>query len=149
MIVFLIRLFHILLVFGLLISIFVKKITYKFVSLFIFIYLLARYITGNDRCGLTMLEYRYMKENYQEGFIYRIIKPIITTPENYFDNHMFILHIIWTIILIGEIGFYYYNKRKCRLEEKSINNQILDNEVNNDYINEDNEDIIINNNYKI
>ena len=56
-------------------------------------------MTNYGKCGLTELEYLFKGEKYQEGFIYKTVKPIITVPENYFNNLLYIFHILWIGIL--------------------------------------------------
>ena len=63
------------------------------------IFIFAQWITNYGKCGLTELEYMFKGEKYKEGFIYRIVKPIISVPETYFDNYLYLVHITWTLIL--------------------------------------------------
>jgi hypothetical protein len=84
-------------------SIFYNNIKLKEIVLSILILLMIKYLTGYDRCGLTEIEYLLKGEKYKEGFIYRIIKPILTIPEQYFENYLFILHSLYIIILIIQL----------------------------------------------
>jgi hypothetical protein len=84
-------------------SIFYNNIKLKEIVLSILILLMIKYLTGYDRCGLTEIEYLLKGEKYKEGFIYRIIKPILTIPEQYFENYLFILHSLYIIILITQL----------------------------------------------
>ena len=105
---------HLLLVVGIIISVFIPisnnpnslKFRFKLWSFILLIFLLAQYLTGYQRCGLTEFEYLLKKENYKEGFLYRLIKPVITIPETYFDNYLIILHIIWILILGYQLNFH-------------------------------------------
>ena len=63
--------------------------------LFIFI----QFITNLGKCGLTELEYAIRGKKCKEGFIYRLVKPIITVPEKYFDQHLYWIHVLWILIL--------------------------------------------------
>ena len=94
-----INLAHYVLIFGLVISVFVNNYVYKKFALTLLIFILAQFITNYGRCGLTELEYLFKGKKYQEGFIYRLVKPVITVPENYFDNLYFLGHILWIVIL--------------------------------------------------
>jgi hypothetical protein len=47
-----------------------------------------QYITNYGKCGLTELEYIIKGKKYQEGFLYRLIKPIIVIPEKYFNIYI-------------------------------------------------------------
>lgn len=77
----------------------IKNISFAFL-----IYLLLQYATGYSKCGLTEFEYYIKGEKYQEGFLYRLIKPVINKPEKYFYRKLFIFHIIWIIILGYQIN---------------------------------------------
>lgn len=98
-----INLAHGILVFGLFISVFVNNSQYKKISLTLLIFIFAQFITNYGRCGLTELEYLFKGDKYKEGFIYRLIKPIITIPEMYFDKYYYALHILWIWILWNQL----------------------------------------------
>jgi hypothetical protein len=99
MISWIINFLHLLLVFGLVISIFVPNKDYKIICLVLLTYILFQYLTNYGRCGLTEIEYLFKREKYKEGFLYRLIKPVITLPEKYFDKYLYIIHIFWIISL--------------------------------------------------
>jgi hypothetical protein len=98
-----INILHLILVIFIIIAPFVDIKEIKTNVLIILIYLLFQYLTGYNKCGLTELEYYVMKEDYQEGFLYRIISPVIKIPEKYFDNWLYVIHIIYVSILIYQL----------------------------------------------
>lgn len=104
MIVLLIQGLHLLLIGSLAISIFIPNIQFKIFCLTLLVFMLFHYITNYGKCGLTQLEYLFMGEKYKEGFLYRLIKPVITIPEEYFNKHFFYVHIIYIIILFYQIN---------------------------------------------
>jgi hypothetical protein len=104
MIVEIIQILHLILVFYLFSSIFVKNVNHKCNALAFLIFLLFHYLTRYGKCGLTELEYMIKGEAYQEGFLYRLIKPVITVREDYFENSLFYIHLIWIAILIYQTG---------------------------------------------
>jgi hypothetical protein len=104
MILNIIKIFHLILVILITIAPFINNKELKVNVLIILIYLLFQYLTGYNKCGLTELEYYVMKEKYQEGFLYRIINPIIKVPEKYFDNWLYIFHIIYVLILMYQLN---------------------------------------------
>jgi len=115
MIIEIIQLLHLLLVASISLSIFLPFAQLKYYSLVLLVYILFQYVTNYGKCGLTQLEYYIMGEKYQEGFLYRLIKPVITVSESYFDNYVFLLHIIYIIILSYQQGhiekiYIYLNK---------------------------------------
>lgn len=75
-----------------------KKLVFVFL-----IFLLLQYISGYEKCGLTELEYMILGEKYQEGFMYRLIKPIIKLPECYFDKYIFAIHSILIFVLYQQL----------------------------------------------
>lgn len=99
-----INLAHGLLVFGLTISVFINNYQYKKVALTLLIFIMAQFVTNYGRCGLTEIEYLFKGEKYKEGFIYRLVKPVITIPENYFNKYFYIVHILWIGILWKQLN---------------------------------------------
>lgn len=101
-----IQLLHLLLVLGVGISIFIPNEQLKKLSFTLLIFLFLQYITNYGKCGLTELEYMFKGEKYQEGFIYRIVKPVITVPEKYFDQQMYLIHAVWVLILAYQLNMF-------------------------------------------
>lgn len=99
MIIKIIQLLHFILVFLVIGSVFIPNYELKKYSLTFLIFIFVQWITNYGKCGLTELEYLIKGEKYKEGFIYRIVKPVITVPEKYFENYLYLAHITWTIIL--------------------------------------------------
>ncbi len=106
MLVLIIKFIHLILVIGLTLSIFINNLRIKQLSLVFLIYILAQYITNYGKCGLTELEYIFMKTEYKQGFLYRLINPVITMDEIYFNNYLFLIHIGWIVVLIYQIKLY-------------------------------------------
>ena len=94
-----IQILHFLLVFIVIISVFIPSIEIKKIAFALLIYIFLQYITNYGKCGLTELEYMLKGEKYKEGFIYRLVKPIITMPEKYFNYHLYAIHLIWIFTL--------------------------------------------------
>ena len=100
----LINLIHFIIVLLVVISLFIDNLFFKKNILIFLVYLLFQYITGYEKCGLTELEYMFMGEEYQHGFIYRIINPLIKVPEAYFDKWLIIIHIIYVFVLYSQLN---------------------------------------------
>ena len=98
-----IQLLHIILIFSIISSVFINNIELKKFILSILILLFIQYVTNYGRCGLTEIEYMILREKYKEGFIYRLVKPIINISEEYVEYNIIILHIIWMFILYFQI----------------------------------------------
>jgi hypothetical protein len=99
MLVNIIKLIHLVIIFFLLIGPIYPNKQFKKIIFILLLYLLFQYISGYEKCGLTELEYIVMKEKYQEGFIYRLINPIIKIPEKYFERYLLYIHLLYIIIL--------------------------------------------------
>jgi len=110
---FFIRFLHFLLFILLLSSIFIPNNSFKELSLMMLLFLLVQYLSNYGKCTLTQLEYLLMGEDYQNGFLYRLINPVIKRDENYFNYYYYIIHLLWIIILIYQL---YKNSKKSYLK---------------------------------
>jgi hypothetical protein len=106
MIIKIINLLHALLIIFLCLSIFIDNNEIKNNALVLLIFIFFHYITNYGKCGLTQIEYLYMGEEYKSGFMYRLINPIITVPESYFNKCYYFIHITWIIILLIQLNYY-------------------------------------------
>jgi hypothetical protein len=100
-----IRFIHYAIITALAISPFVPWPAYRNAAGVFLIYLLLQYLTGYKKCGLTILEYLILGKNYESGFLYRTIMPLITIPEHYFDKALIIIHVVYIYLLRGDLGF--------------------------------------------
>ena len=100
-----IQVIHLLLILICLFSVIIPFQNIKIYSLTFLIFLLFHYTTNFNKCGLTELEYLFSNKKYEEGFIYRIVKPILSIPEDYFNYYLYLIHIIWIIILFYQIRY--------------------------------------------
>jgi len=106
--VWLIRIVHLLIVIGVIVSVFINNCRFKQLALVLLIFLLVQYMLGYEKCGLTELEYWILGEKkYKQGFMYRLINPMIKVPETYFSNGLIYAHLLWIAILVYQI---YYSK---------------------------------------
>lgn len=106
LLVWFIKVIHLIIVVGLIASVFVENCLLKTLALTLLIFLMIQYIFGFKKCGLTQLEYLFLgEEKYQQGFIYRIVNPVICVPEKYFNNGLFFLHWLWIAVLIYQLYF--------------------------------------------
>ena len=100
-----IKIIHALLLLFIASSIIIPIKQYKLYALTLLLFILFHHITNYGKCGLTEIEYIFTREKYKEGFMYRLIKPIITIPEKYFDNMLYIIHFIWILILFLQLKY--------------------------------------------
>jgi hypothetical protein len=99
-----IKILHLIIILTIIVSPFVNNMKIKQYVFIFLCYLLFQYATGYKRCGLTELEYMVMGKEYKNGFLYRLITPMINIPEFYFDKVIQIIHIILIIILVYQIN---------------------------------------------
>lgn len=104
MIIKIIQIIHFIMVVLVVSSVFIPSYQLKKYSLTFLIFIFLQWITKHGKCGLTELEYMIKGKKYKDGFIYRIVNPIITVPEKYFENYLYLAHITWTIILVLQLS---------------------------------------------
>ena len=102
-----IRIAHIIIIVSILLSILIPNCCFKKLILTLLIFLLIQYLIGYEKCGLTQLEYHILKEKYQEGFLYRLINPLIKIRQDYFYHGIWYIHCFIIVILMYQI---YYGK---------------------------------------
>ena len=73
---------------------YVKKMVLIFV-----IFLCIQYVSKYGKCGLINIERLFLKEKFKEGFVYRLIKPIVCYKQNIIYKNYFPVIIIYMIIL--------------------------------------------------
>ena len=100
-----IRILHFILIILIGISPFIDSYKLKNYVLVFLLYLLFQYLSGYQKCGLTNLEYFVMGKKYKEGFLYRLIKPVITVREDYFKKYLLVIHLLYIAILYYEIRY--------------------------------------------
>lgn len=95
----LIRALHGIICIAIAIAPFVTWKPYRNTACVFLIYLLLQYITGYERCGLTVMEYLILGKKYESGFLYRLINPMIRVPEHYFDKYLIGVHLFYIYLL--------------------------------------------------
>ena len=108
MLIKIINLLHLLLILTIISSVIIPYKQLKELIFTLLIFIFIQYITNYGKCGLTEIEYLLKGEQYQEGFIYRLVKPIITISEKYIDLYLYIFHIIWIFILGYQLNYFSY-----------------------------------------
>lgn len=103
--VWLIRGVHLSIVVFMFISVFINNKRVKEVALLLLGYLLIKYLTGHKKCVLTELEHKVLgEENYEKGFLHQLMFPTSNIPENYFNNGLLIIHLLWIVILVYQLS---------------------------------------------
>lgn len=95
--------FHITLFYLLALSILIKDCYLKKIIIILIMFLCLQYTSKYGKCGLINIERFFLKEKFKEGFIYRLIKPIICYKKNIIYKKYFILIIIYLTILFVQL----------------------------------------------
>ena len=99
-----ILLFHIILFYIFALSPLITDCYIKKLILILMMFLSLQYVSKYGKCGLINIE-RFViekvleKKNFKEGFVYRLIKPLICYKQNIIYKNSFSLIIIYMVIL--------------------------------------------------
>jgi hypothetical protein len=99
-----INILHITLLLFLGLSIFIKNKNVKMSSLIILIFISLHFITKYGKCGLINIEKFILKDNFRNGFLFRLMRPVIYYKNNYFYENLFWLMLIYIFILYYQIN---------------------------------------------
>ena len=99
-----ILLFHIMLFYVFALSPLITDCYIKKLILVLMMFLSLQYVSKYGKCGLINIE-RFLiekvlkKKNFKEGFIYRLIKPLVCYKQNVIYKNSFSLIIVYMVIL--------------------------------------------------
>jgi hypothetical protein len=113
---------HILIITTVLLSPIINNCFIKELVLLLLLFITMHYITKYGKCGLINIERFFLGDNFKNGIVYRLIKPVISYKNNIFYEYFFWLIIIYICILyyqlskskkslINIIKEYFYNKK--------------------------------------
>ncbi len=113
---------HILIITSVLLSPIINNCFIKELVLLLLLFITIHYITKYGKCGLINIERYFLGDNFKNGIVYRLIKPVISYKNNIFYEYFFWLIIIYIFILyyqlskskkslINIIQEYFYNKK--------------------------------------
>lgn len=94
---------HFVLYFILILSPFIEDCGIKLNSFIIITFITLHFITKYGKCGIINFERFFLKENFKNGFFYKLIKPVISHKNNIFYDKFFYLHFIYIFILFIQI----------------------------------------------
>jgi len=103
-------LLHIILFYGIAISPLIDNCHYKRLVLVLILFFTFQHITRYGKCGFINMERFFLKEKFKEGFLFRLIKPVICYKRNIIYKQYFGLVIIYIMILYIQL-----QKTKCGL----------------------------------
>ena len=116
----LIRLFHILFVVSCLFAPFVEDCEFKLLMFILTTFTLFHYLLKHGKCGLINIERFFLGDDFKNGIVYRLIKPIISYKNNIFYEKLMFLHI--TIICV--LFYQLYNSDCFKLVKINLSDYI-------------------------
>lgn len=94
---------HITLLYGIALSPFINDCYYKNMVFVFLLFVLLQFTLKYGKCGLINIERFFLKENFKEGFIYRLIKPLICYKINPFYSQFYSILLIYIVILFVQL----------------------------------------------
>lgn len=94
---------HLLLVIGVVVAPFVPVREYKQYALAFLLFLVLQFFLNQGECGLTEIEAFVLGEKKVEGFLYRLINPVIQFHHTEFYQYVRVFHGTYIAILVGQI----------------------------------------------
>jgi hypothetical protein len=110
---------HIILVVIIAFTPIVKSCLLKELVLILLIFVSIHYITRYGKCGLINIERYFLGDNFKNGIVYRLIKPVISYKNNFFYKNLF-----WLIIIYIFIIYFQLNKNCKSIFNSNIIKQI-------------------------
>ena len=98
-----ILLFHIILFYIMAISPLITDCEIKKIILVLMIFLFIQCVSKYGKCCLINIEKFFLKEKFKQGFIYRLIKPLICYKQNIIYKNYFELIIIYILVLCFQL----------------------------------------------
>ena len=122
---YIIKTLHLLFYFLILISPFINDCALKMNVFIILIFIMFHFVSKYGKCGIINIERLFLKEQFKNGFFYKLIKPVIDYRKNIFFEKLYHLIIVYVLVL----GIQIYQEN-CVLNIykhfiKSINNFLI------------------------
>jgi hypothetical protein len=116
----LIKLFHILFVVSCLFAPIVEDCEFKLLMFILITFTLVHYILKHGKCGLINIERFFLGDDFKNGILYRLIKPIISYKNNIFYEKLMFLHIAIICVLFYQL----YNSNCFKLNKINLSDYI-------------------------
>lgn len=100
---FIIESLHLFFYLLLLLSPFINDCAIKMNVWVLLAFILFHFTAKYGKCGIINIERLFLKENFKNGFFYKLIKPVIDHRKNIFFNKLYHLLIIYLVILTIQI----------------------------------------------
>jgi hypothetical protein len=95
--------FHLIFLIFLIISPFIDDCAIKVNAFILISFIIFHFITQYGKCGIINIERFFLKENFKDGFFYKLIKPIISYKNNIFYYKLFNIVVLYCFILFLQI----------------------------------------------
>jgi hypothetical protein len=105
---------HIMLFYTIIVSPFINDYALKKIIIILLIFFTGQWLSNYGKCGLINIEKYFLKDNFKNGFVYRLIKPVICYKKNIFYRTYFEIVLIYIFIL-------YYQLTKAGYDLNFIN----------------------------
>jgi hypothetical protein len=89
--------------YGILVSPIVDDIQLKKIALILLGFIVLHFITKYGKCGFISIERYFLKDKFRDGFLFKLIKPVISYKNNMFYHYFFHLMIIYLIVLYFQL----------------------------------------------
>jgi hypothetical protein len=76
----------------------------KIISFILLIFIVLHFITKYGKCGFVNIERYFLGKDFRKGFLFRLVKPIISYKNNFFYENLFWLMLIYIFILYYQIN---------------------------------------------
>lgn len=94
---------HLILLIFLMTSPFINDCGLKINAFIMVTFIIFHFITKYGKCGIINIERFFLKENFKQGFCYKLIKPVINYKNNVFYDKLFNMLVLYSIILFIQI----------------------------------------------
>ena len=106
-----INIFHLIFYIYLMMSPFINICIIKVNALILLNFILFHFTIKYGKCGIINIEKYFLKDNFKNGFIYNLIKPVISYKNNIFYDKFYNFIILYIIILFLQLyNSEYINK---------------------------------------
>ena len=85
------------------ISPFIEDCALKVNAFILFSFIIFHFISKYGKCGIINIERFFLKEDFKNGFFYKLIKPVISYKDNIFYYKLFHILVLYFIILLLQI----------------------------------------------
>lgn len=100
---YIILLLHIIIFYFFALSPVIDNCRIKFISLILITFFTLQLSTKYGKCGLINIEKYFLKEKFKNGFVFRLIKPLICYKKNAIYKHYFLIMLIYILVLYIQI----------------------------------------------